>query len=122
MPVSVRLTHEERVELKQAAGGKSLSYYIRSRLFNHGEQAFPDDEIRFSAVARQKLLAQILIRLGQSGLAENLRELNEVAKLGLLDTQIELRSTLSELRKEVKGLRSDLIKALGLRPRKGDDK
>ncbi len=119
VPVSVRLTCEERDQLRRAAGRLSISEYIRTRLFCDVVQTSIEGG-RLSPQERQRLLAQILIGLGQSGLASNLAELADAAHLGLLDLPPEVHSLLAELLGEVRGLRQDLLKALGLRGRKDD--
>lgn len=119
-PVSVRLTQEERAQLEQAARGMPLSRYIRARLFDgDGEVSDHAEERRLSPADRQKLLAQILARIGQSGLPAALEELAELARLGLLSLDAESVSALSEARDELKALRLDLLRALGLRPKDG---
>lgn len=122
-PVSVRLTPEERLELEKAAGGMSLSRYIRSRLFQVDTVKNQNcDEERISPVARQKLLAQILSSLGKSGTATTLSELTELARLGLLPDDAEIAPTLAQARDETSKLRSELLRALGLRPKSGGRK
>jgi len=113
------MTHEERKQLQADAGDLALSQYIRNRLFQ--EQGWDLNNCgRLSPQSRQKLLAQILIKLGQSGLAQNLSDLTEAARLGVSELSPELHLTLAELTKELREIRLDLIKALGLRPEKGD--
>lgn len=119
----MRLTPEERLELEKAAGGMSLSRYIRSRLFQVDTVKNQNcDEERISPVARQKLLAQILSSLGKSGTATTLSELTELARLGLLPDDAEIAPTLAQARDETSKLRSELLRALGLRPKSGGRK
>lgn len=122
-PVSVRLTPEERALLEQAAGGMSLSQYIRIRLFqtDTAEHA-ADTEERLSPVARRKLLAQILASLGKSGIAAALSELSELARLGLNPNDTSIAKPLSDAHDEIAKLRSDLLRGLGLRPKSGGQK
>lgn len=117
----MRLTQEERARLEQAARGMPLSRYIRVRLFDGiGVDVGHGDEHRLSPADRQKLLAQILARMGQSGLPASLAELAELARLGLLPLEADAAATLSDARDELKALRLDLLRALGLRPKDGD--
>ena len=117
MPISVCLTREERDHLIVAAGKLSLSQYIRSRLFQ-GNAEISDEEVRLSPIARQKLLARLLMQLGQSKLTKNLNELGDAARVGLLYLTPAVKTLLDDLHNELRGLRRDLIKALGLRPNK----
>ena len=119
----MRLAPEERLELEKAAGGVSLSQYIRSRLFQVGtieNQNHTED--RISPAARQKLLAQILSSLGKSGTTTALSELAELARLGLLPDDAEIAPTLAQARDEATKLRSELLRALGLHPKSGGRK
>ncbi|MBM1556250.1 hypothetical protein JQV19_06250 [Sulfitobacter mediterraneus] len=119
-PVSVRLTHEERTLLEQAAGDMSLSRYIRFKLFQadrHNSASY--DQERLSPAARQKLLAQILSSLGKSELSVPLAELAELTRLGLLPNGTNVAAPLAQARGELSKLRHDLLRALGLRPKDG---
>lgn len=119
----MRLTPEERLELEKAAGGVSLSQYIRSRLFQLGTvESQSNGEERISPAARQKLLAQILSSLGKSGTATALSELAELARLGLLPDNADIAPILAQARDEAIKLRGELLHALGLRPKSGGRK
>lgn len=116
-PVSVRLTPEERAALERDAKGASLSRHIRARLFDGFDSGV--GEMRLSPETRQKLLAQILARLGQMGIAISLSELAELARLGLLDMTPEAERALLDALGDLRDLRRDLLIALGKRPGKG---
>lgn len=117
--ISLRLTADERATLEQACRGHSLSAYVRQRLFQNSNE-HPTGELRLSPQARQQLLARILMRLGELGLASKLSELSDAARVGILDASPETERLLSDLLKELHELRRDLLKALGLRPGKDD--
>ncbi len=121
-PISLRLTQEELILLKSKAKGKSVSSYIRNRLFS--ENPLPDTpethDDRLSPQVRQKLLAQILIKLGKSGLAQSLEELAYAAKIGTLPLTPDVLSEIRSAYAFIHEIRNLLIRALGLRP-KGDD-
>lgn len=119
-PISVRLTDEERTQLKADARGMSLSGYIRKRLFSC-EKSEPMKAGRLSPVERQRLLASILQRLGQSNIAPQISKLVEAAQLGLINVSPEFKKELLDTRAEIRALRHDLLIALGLRPREGDE-
>lgn len=119
-PVSVRLTHEERKLLEQAAGEMSLSRYIRFRLFHADcKSSAALNQDRFSPAVRQKLLAQMLSALGKSELSSSLAELAELTRLGLLPNGTNVAAPLAQARDELSKLRHDLLLALGLRPKDG---
>jgi|OM-RGC.v1.026554195 hypothetical protein len=118
-PVSVRLMPEERALLEREAGGLSLSEFIRARLFGEAVTASFDFDDRLSPEVRQKMLAQILAKLGESDAGKPLAELAELARLGLLQMSTEEQLILKTAISDLHELRLDLIKALGMRPKKG---
>ena len=117
-PISIRFTEEEIVELKRQAGKLSLSEYVRRRLFNDGiiAENSDDTEPRLTPQMRQKLLAQILMRLGKLDMVHNVNTLMNGLQSGLMDTSPELYAALEAVHRELKTLRHDLLIALGLRP------
>jgi len=117
-PISIRFTQEEFVELKRMAGKQSLSEYVRSQLFNDANDSDSSytDETRLSPQTRQKLLAQILMRLGKLDTVHNVNLLMQALKSGLIDTSPQLIIALEAVHGELKALRQDLTKSLGLRP------
>lgn len=118
-PVSVRLTPEERAVLEREARGASLSQHIRARLFSDAASSASAD--RISPEARQRMMAQVLSQMGSMNAGQNLQELAELARLGLLQMTPETESTLQETLREFRDFRHDLLKALGLRPKKGGE-
>lgn len=117
-PISIRFTDEEIVELKRQAGKSSLSEYVRRQLFSDGAiTEFADHmELRLTPQMRQKLLAQILMRLGKLDIVHNVNTLMNGFQSGLIENSLELCATLEAVHQELKALRHDLLKALGLRP------
>lgn len=117
-PVSIRFTQEEIAELKRKAGERSLSNYVRSHLFSRTSdfENSNNSESRLSPQMRQKLLAQILMRLGSLDTVHNVNELMQAIQTGLIDASPEFANTLASMAAELKTLRHDLLKALGLRP------
>lgn len=122
-PVSVRLTDDERSILKSEACGKSLSEHIRTRLFRtDAPKLAVETEQRISTLERQKLLAQILSELGKSTISAHLKELTELAQLGLLPDCNELCETLRRNEAELDELRLTVLRGLGLHPKSGGSK
>jgi hypothetical protein len=117
-PLSVRVTPEERESLLQKAGDMPLSEYVRGQLFgaqNKNVVSAPTTQ-RISPAERQRLLAQILVRLGEMKTAQHLGGLVDAIRSGITDADPELISSIKKLRGEFKTLRFELLKALGLRP------
>lgn len=118
-PISIRFTEEELAELKIAAGDLSVSEYVRRQLFSVNStsiSAVGNEHIRLSPQNRQKILVQILARLGQYDAFSTLNNLLAALQSGLIDTSPEMISSLKSVQAELSALRADLLKALGLRP------
>lgn len=119
-PISVRLTREEYMEAKAAAGGLSLSAYIRKCLF-HGHSVVAQHPSRISPKGRQELLAKILMKLGQLDLDQKLVRISDALNLGVFQNADEIEASLKDIHVEMRALRHDLLSALGLRPKNGGD-
>ena len=107
----LRLTDEERKQLERAAGATPLGSFIRSRLLD-GAAARRRPQRR--AVADDVALARVLGRLGQSRLAGSLNQLAEAAHIGALPVTPEVATELRQACAEVRAMRRDLLRALGL--------
>ena len=118
-PVSVRMTLEERAELKRLANDQTLSRYIRNRLF--GRQMNDCDanqsENRISLQVRQQHLAQILGELGQAQIGQSLSELAQAARLGTLPLTSETLAEIKEACAHIREIRRLLLYGLGLHPK-----
>lgn len=109
-PFSLRLSDEEREQLKAQAGTQTLSAYIREQLF---VKTCRRRKVRLPKANEEKIAA-VLARLGQSGVAVNLRKLAEAAESGSLVLDEQTETVLRRSCFAILQLRSDLIKALGL--------
>lgn len=116
-PVSIRLSADERSRLEAEAGKRSLSEYIRTRLFGEDRRAraIPAPKIE----ARQ--LAHVLAVLGQSELAPSLRELLRAVQIGDLPAPEEIEVRLTTACNATLEIRRHLMTALGLVERASDD-
>lgn len=112
--LSVRLTDEERSVLLAKAGSIPLGTYIRKVALADAEQASRRRSRR--PVGDQEALARILAMLGQSRIANNLNQLAKAVNIGALPVTPETESEILEACFAVKGLRRDLLRALGLNP------
>ncbi|MCV6575091.1 MAG: hypothetical protein OIF58_05085 [Cohaesibacter sp.] len=116
MTISLRLTAEEKSILVRASKGQSLSAYIRKKLF--ASDSHTDNhktEMRLCPKERQKLLAKILSELGKAQLSQSLCELADAAKLGTLPLTPDVCSDIQKAITKINSIRSDLLKAMGLR-------
>ena len=112
-PFSLRLTTEERATLERAAAGMPLGVFIRAKLF--GGDLSPRRTRGRAPVKDHKALARVLGALGQSRLASNLNQLAKAAHLGALPVTPELERELGEACAQIRGLRDELMRALGHR-------
>ncbi|MEO1749144.1 MAG: hypothetical protein AAFR27_11115 [Pseudomonadota bacterium] len=119
-PISIRFTSDELCELKRLAGHLPLSTFVRQRLF--GGEGWSESAkrphliARLSAQQRQRLLAQILLKLGQLRCVDNVNETLAAIQSGLIEASPEACTSLDALTRELTTIRVELLKALGLRP------
>lgn len=109
-PISIRLNSEERSLLVNAAGNRSLSEFIRERLFA--------EQTQYRRVRNPKidvrLLAQLLGKLGQSEVAASLREITQAITTGSAPVTLETEKSLRAASAAVIEMRDHLVRALGL--------
>ena len=110
-PITFRPTEGERERLKADAAGMSQSAYIRQCLFGNkaSKRAVPD--------ADRVLLAQILAKLGETRIANNLNQLAYHANCGSLMLDDLTVEEINEAILHVAWIRTQLIEALGLKNR-----
>jgi hypothetical protein len=109
--LSVRLPVPEMQRLRAAAGSRSVSDYVRARLFEGG--SLPAARSR-NPVQDQRALGQLLGLLGQSRVGESLASLARDAHAGsLLLDDVTLRQ-IREAHESIAYMRDRLVKALGL--------
>jgi hypothetical protein len=107
-PISIRLTPQERAELVRRAGGRSLSVYVRDCLFGGGADG---------GKPRASDVAQVLGKLGTSGLATSVGELARLAKLGALAVDDETEAQLRAACADISAMKAALMRALGIKER-----
>ena len=112
-PFSLRLTFEERAALDQAAGDQPLGSYIRSKLFEGDEAPRKPRKRPRSPVKDVQKLGEVLGRLGNSKLANNLNQLAKAANTGSLPVTPDTEKALGEACAAVQDMRKKLMLALG---------
>ncbi|WP_299632588.1 hypothetical protein [uncultured Roseobacter sp.] len=110
-PFSIRFTFEERARLKKAAAGMPLGAYIRQKLFE-GELTQRRTRGK-NPVKDHTELARVLGALGASRLSSNLNQIAKAAHLGALPVTPELEEELGQACRDIRNMRTDLMKALG---------
>ncbi|MEM6413317.1 MAG: hypothetical protein AAF720_01510 [Pseudomonadota bacterium] len=117
-PFSIRFTDQEKAYLESAAGTLSLASYIRLKLFDVPDLPFPHrkpSKKRRTPSAELSVIGQMLGGLGQSRLAANLNQIAKAANMGALPVTPELEQELLEACAAIKGMRSELVAALGIK-------
>lgn len=111
--VTLRLTEDELARLKRAAEGVSVSAYIRKQLFGN-DVSLRKTRSR-TLVKNQEALAQVLGKLGETRIANNLNQIAHEANCGslLMDQQTEQELKLACA--YIAWMRVKLIEALGLK-------
>lgn len=117
-PFSLRLSFEERAQLEEAAAGMPLGTFIREKLL--GGDLTPRRTRGRNPVKDHAALAKVLGALGQSRLSSNLNQLAKAAHVGALPVTPEIEEQLTQACAEIRGLRSELMKALGYAAREED--
>jgi len=112
-PFSVRFTRDERAQLEGLAGNLPLGTYLRSRLLG---TAMPRRRRGTkSPIEDHKILAELLAKLGQSRLANNLNQLAKAANSGSLPVTPDIEAMLRASNGEILAMKTMLMTALGIR-------
>jgi hypothetical protein len=111
-PFSLRLTDEERTELRRRAGSKSVGEYVRSVLF--GADVSPRKSRRHPREI-DKARASQLAGLGRSRLASNLNQIAKAANIGALPLTPALVAELHAACRDIRAMREGLLKDLQIR-------
>ena len=111
-PFSLRLTTEERAELRRRAGSKSIGEYVRSVLF--GSDASPR-KVRRQPRNIDHVRASELAGLGNSRLASNLNQIAKAANMGALPLTEDLVAELHDACRDIKVMREVLLKNLRIK-------
>ncbi|WP_238475681.1 hypothetical protein [Rhodophyticola sp. CCM32] len=109
-PFSIRLSDEERAALERQAGSMPLSSYVKSVVF--ADEAPRHRKRRAMPEADQRLLAEILARLGASRSASNLNQIAKHLNQGTLVIDEDLEADLKQAIVDVAWMRVTLIEAL----------
>lgn len=111
--ITLRLTEDELLRLKRAAEGVSISAYIRKQLF--GDQVSLRKTRSRMPVKNQKALAQVLGKLGETRIANNLNQIAYEANCGSLLMDQQTEEELKIACAHIAWMRVKLIEALGMK-------
>jgi hypothetical protein len=119
VPVSIRVTAEEKAQLQAMAGSLAVSSYIRHRLFD--DAAVTVRAKRYQKKSRQPSIdraqiAQLLGTFGQSELARSMLALSLAVQMGELEASAEMEGCIKQACSEIHAIKTTLIMALGIKP------
>lgn len=112
--LSIRLTPNERAALEREAGGRSLSSYVRTRLFEDGTRRRASSSR--TVVIDHKALVRVLGAMGRSPAIGTLKGVLAACDEGAILLRPEAEAALRSACSHIHAMRLDLLKALGLRP------
>ena len=112
-PLTIRLTWEERARLEKAAGGLSLSAYVRNTLL--GSNVKPRKTRGQSPVKDHKALAKALGYMGRLNVFSTLNGLAKVAEAEKLAIPPETHSMIRQACADIADMRHNMIAALGVK-------
>lgn len=124
LPVSIRVTKEEKAILRKMAGSMAIAHYIRKCVF--GDDAAPrakrhEKKQPSPPAIDYVMLAQVLGNLGQSELATSMLALALAAKSGELEISDKVENKLDRACDDIQEMKHLLIVALGIKPQTGGD-
>ena len=111
-PYSIRFTFEERRQLKEHAGSRPVSAYIREQSLKN-----PSPRRSYRKLSENhEILGALLDELGKTRLSNNLNQLAKACNSGLLSVTDETEQEINQACEDVRLMRECLIQALGLKP------
>jgi hypothetical protein len=118
-PVSIRFSEEEWSALDRASGDMPVGTYVRRKALD-GLEVSRKTPYRRRTRHRmprsdEAALSRMLGELGRSRVSSNLNQLARAANLGTLIVDPDVVQALTEACAEVKAIRAELIRALGLK-------
>lgn len=112
--VSVRLTDDEKTALKDMAGAKGLSTYLRDKALN-GVVGSARRIQRPKPGPNTQILSELLACLSRKGLSDNLRRIADAAERGALQFDPDASRNIATACDDIAAMRALLLKGLGLR-------
>jgi hypothetical protein len=111
-PFSLRLSFEERAQIEKDAAGLPLGRYIRDKVLDG--RARPRRTRGRNPIKDQAALGRVLGALGASRISNNLNQLARAVNSGSLPVTPETEAALQDACADVRQIRADLLRALGL--------
>ena len=112
-PISIRFSDDERMLLKQRAGNKSLSAYVRDQALDG--DVTPRKTRGRTPVKDHQALAHVLSALGRSEIHKSLNSIIALSKENAPLFDETVQKALWRACRDIAEMRADLVAALGLR-------
>ena len=119
IPLSIRVTKEEKARIQNLAGNMAVGNFIRQRVLGDDEDVKRPKRHRkkqYKPKLEHVELARLLGMFGQSELAQGILALSLVAQSGELDVTPDVSSQISSACAEIQEMKNMLIVALGVMP------
>lgn len=118
LPISIRVTKEEKAHLQQMAGSSAVSAFIRHQLFGDEVTKRPKryTKKQYKPNIDHTEIARLLGTFGESELARSIIALSMAAQAGDLDTSPEVFCKLERACDDIHEIKVALIMALGVKP------
>jgi hypothetical protein len=110
-PLSVRLSDAELAALRKAAAGRSMNGFIRECLFGNAEGV----SLSQPASEDHEALARVLGMLGKTDVFTNLAAISLAIEKQQLVADEDVATAIVDTRDAILEMRSELLRALGLR-------
>lgn len=118
-PISIRFSEEEWAALDRAAGDMPVGSFVRRKALDGLEvsRKTPDRRRARQRIPRsdETAISNMLGAFGRSRMSSNLNQLAHAANLGTLAVDPEVAQALTDACADVRAMRIDLIRALGLK-------
>ncbi len=118
VPLTIRVSEEEKEQLKEDAGVLAVSAYVRQKLFGDMEALRPQ---RYRKKQKEPAvdtveLARLLGMFGQSELATSMLALSLAATQGHMDVTSEIEDKIESACEDIETIKMALILALNVKP------
>ena len=118
VPLSIRVTEDEKARIKQMAGDMAVGHFVRQRVLDGEDEVRPK---RHCKKQRQPKidhveLARVLGMFGQSELAQGILALSLAVQAGELEVTTDVSEKITSACNEIHEIKHVLITALGITP------
>lgn len=118
VPLTIRVTSDEKAQLKKASGALAISAYVRDVLFGDDADTRPSHYSKKLHTPRVDTveIARLLGTFGRSELATSILALSLLAQTGELDVDDHVSNKMERACDDIHEMKHALIIALGVKP------